>query len=496
MSLTTETVLAGLQEWLGRNMPEPLYKQWFDQIEILSLDESGLELGVPNRFFKERIEMAYRGLLGEAVQAVLGMRVEVTVSVSPRLFAAFRKARERDLAEAARMGVPEMVENPDAPPAVKPVSATSVAGLDLDPAFTFENFVVGSGLCLYHGVALRAVEQPGEYGRIYICGQHGVGKTHLLQAICHASLRDRPDASVIYVTSDRFVAEFGAANASGTVRDFRRRYQAADLLAFDDLQIMGVGSKTASQAELLRLIDDFAAKGKQLVFAASCIPAELEGVDPKLRDRLGAGFVDRIRLPDAKTRQELIVRKMRARGIDLPLAMVKTMADSLAGNVRKIEGAVSRLAAMIHIEGNFPTLSCIRMALEVSPPPARKSVLTFSDVIAATAEEFGLAPEALSGRGRTLAIRRARQIAAVLCRQLVGGRLDELGKVLGGRSHATIISIIKNVSPELFSSGLDGHPAERILFRLGIPIKPEDILDRQKSLFPNPGAPAAEGASK
>ncbi|MDR1518628.1 MAG: ATP-binding protein [Planctomycetota bacterium] len=486
MSLVKEALLAGIQERLGSQLPESLYTQWFVQMEILSWDEGRLEIGVPNRFFKERIEMAYFSQLQAAAAAVAGYPVKVDVSVSPRLFVAFRKARELDLAEAANLAAKDGLLASGLPGTAAPTVPSRRVGLALNPGFLFDNFVVGASNRLSHAVALRAAERPGEYSRIYLCGQPGIGKTHLLQAICHAARRLRPETTAIYTTGERFVAEFGAAFESGRLKEFRQAYHHADLLAFDDLQVLGVGKKTASQAELLRIIDDFAARGGQIAFASLLVPDELEGIDGKLRDRLGAGFVDRLLLPDEETRRELIARKMRERCIELPPAAIKTLAAGISGNVWKLEGTVSRLAAMIHIEGREPTPACIRAALEVSIPPTRKSALTFQDVMTAAAEECGVTLEALSGRGRSFALKRARQIAIVLCRQLIGGSYAELGQAFGGRSHATLIAVMKNVPRELFSSGLDSRPVERILFRLGLNLKPEDVLEGQKKLLVPP----------
>ncbi len=473
-------------------MPEALYAQWFSQAELLSREDGRLVLGVQNKFFKERIELSYLRLVNEVAELAVGRPVKVEVAISPRLFMAFEKSRRQALAEAETLELPPAEVSFAGNAAAVPMAKRNQTarregewprGLELNPDFTFANFVVGSSNRLSHAVALRAVENPGAYNRIYFCGQHGVGKTHLLQAVCRAALEARPGARIIYVTCERFVADFVAAHNSNRIKEFRTFYREADLLAFDELQALGVGNKAATQAELLGIVDELDAGDRQILFSATHAPAELEGVDAKLRDRLGAGFVDKIALPDEKTRRDLVERKMADRRVDLPKAAVKLMARELTGNVRQLEGTVNRLAALIEIEGMEPTLSCIRLALEVSTPAARKSALTFPDVIQTVAEEFGVAPEALVGRGRALPLKKARQLAVVLCRRLIGGRYAELGEAFGGRSHATIISLVKNPPADLFSSGLSGRPLERILFRLGVNIKPEEILERQRGLF-------------
>lgn len=446
----------------------------------MSCADAALELGVQNRFFKSRIETTYLTLLREAAAKVMGRPVRVSVSVSPRLFAAFRESQERVSQELAAMEVESQTAPETPPPAPKPAVRH---GQELNRDFTFERFVVGASNRLSQAVALKAVECPGEYGRIYFCGQHGVGKTHLLQAICHETRRLRPEAVVVYVTCERFVADFIAAHAGGKMKEFRSFYRNLDVLAFDELQALGVGNKNASQAELMGIIDALDTKGKQVVFGATHAPNELEGIDPKLMDRLGAGFVDKLSIPDERTRRDLIVKKLAERGLEVPKAALNLMARDLSGNVRKLEGTVSRLAALIEIEGMEPTTNCIRMALEVFTPTPRRAALTFDDIIQAAAEEYGVTAEAVTGRGRAHAIRSARQLAVVLCRRLLGGRYADIGAVFDGRSHTTIISIVEKAPKEMFSSGLEGRPLERVLFRLGIGIKPEELIERQGELF-------------
>lgn len=482
MSLVKEQILGELLAGLSRRLPAALYEQWFSGTEIAVWDGRRLELGVKNRFFKSRIESKYMAVLHEAAAEAAGTAVEVTVVVSAGLYAQFREAQEKDKAEAARLAPPVHFDAPAQPPMRR-----AVPGPELNSEFTFENFVVGPANRLSHAVALRAVEAPGQFERLYFCGQHGVGKTHLLQSICHETIRRRPDATVRYVTCERFMADFVAAHAGAKLAEFRAVYRDCDLLAIDQLQTLGQGNKAATQAELLGIIDQLETGGRQVVFAATLAPDELEGVDARLRDRLGAGFVDRLSLPDEETRRRLIAGKMAQKGVRLPEEAVNLMARELSGNVRHLEGKVSRLAALMTIEGMEPTVSCIRMALEVSTPGAKRSVVSFRDVIEAVAEEYGLTPEAVTGRGRAAVLRRARQVAVVLCRKLLGARYTELGRLFGGRSHATIITMMKGLPAGVFSAGLEGRQVERVLFRLGVNMKPEEILERQRGLFDNEG---------
>lgn len=476
MSFVVESVWTELKTQLCRRMPEVLFEQWFARAEVMSCDDAGLELGVQNRFFKSRIEAKYLPVLKEAAAEALGRPVRVTVSVSPRLLAAFRKSQMEAEADAERMPVPVLAP-------AKPARSEDVVGLGLDPDFTFERFVSGTSNRLSHAVALHAVENPEGFDRVFFCGGHGVGKTHLLQAICRRERELRPEARAAYVTCDRFMADYISAHASGRLKAFRASYRALDVLAFDEAQNLGVGNKAGTQAELLGIIDELAAGGRRVVIAATTEPEGLEGVDPKLRDRFRAGFVDRLALPDEGTRRELIARKLGQRGLELPGEAVDLMARELTGNVRQLEGTVLRLAALIQLEGMQPTTHCIRMALRVSAPASRPSALTYGDVVAAVAEEYGLSAEALTGRGRAGVVRAARQLAMVLCRRLVGGRYVDVGAVFGGRSHATVISAVKGFNPAMFADGLEARPVERILFRLGLNMKPEQLSSGQQTLF-------------
>lgn len=478
LSLVKEDVQLRLQEELKNRMPLALFEQWFAGSEVVACDGDVVELGVKNRFFKGWIETRYLDVLRDAASAVAGRPSRVQVTVAAHLYGPFREeqARERAEAEALEPSVPVLPPPP-------PVRRAAGLGMELNPDFTFDSLVVGAANRLSHAVALRAVERPGEYDRVFFCGDHGVGKTHLLQAIAHEIRRVRPGVAVVYVTGERFVADFVAAHAGGSVKDFRAGYRSCDVFLLDQLQVLGEGNKSATQAELLALVDELEAAGRQVFFAAAASPGELTGLDVRLRDRLGAGFVDRLSLPDDGMRRELLRRKLEERGVQVGHEVVNLIASEVAGNVRRLEGVVSRLSALVGVGGMEPTLGCVRMALEVAPLGLGRSALTWGDIVGVSAEEYGVAVEALLGRGRAAVLRRARGVAVVLCRRLLGMRWGELGGVFDGRSHATLISMVRGVPRELFGDGVESRAVERILFRLGVDMKPAELLERQGRLF-------------
>lgn len=478
LSLVKEEIQLQLQDELRERIAPALYEQWFSGSEVVSCTGDALELGVKNRFFKGWIETRYLDVLRDAARKVVGAAVAVRVCVAPHLYGSFREEQARDQAEAEALApsVPALLPPP-------PVRRTAGAGMALNADFTFDAFVVGAANRLSHAVALRAVECPGDYDRVFFCGDHGVGKTHLLQAIAHELRLRRPDAAIVYVTGERFVADFVAAHAAGSVKQFRAAYRSGDVLLLDQLQVLGEGNKAATQAELLALVDEFEAAGKQVFFAAIASPGELSGLDVRLRDRLGAGFVDRLSLPDDGMRRELLRRKLEEKGVNVGNDVLDLLASEISGNVRRLEGVVSRLSALVDIGGMEPTLACVRMALEVAPLPVGRTSLTWGDVASVVAEEYGVSVDALLGRGRAGVLRRARGVAALLCRRLLGLRWGELGGVFGGRSHATLISMVRGVPHELFGDGVESRGVERILFRLGVDMKPADLLEKQGSLF-------------
>lgn len=474
-----EEIAALLQNELKKHLHEALYEQWFSDMEVVSSSDTDLELGVKNRFFKSWIETRYLDVVREAAQQCFGKPVTVTISVSPRLYTSFRQAQEKALVEASASVRPVELRAPE-----QPIETDdSFSGMELNPEFTFDTFIVGASNRLSQAVALRAVESPEEFGRLYFCGEHGVGKTHLLQALCHETFSRRPGARVAYVTCERFVAEFGFASVKGEVTAFREKYRKCDVLVMDQLQVLGKGNKTATQAELVSLIDDMTARGRQVVFAATQLPGELDGVDSRLRDRLAAGFVDRLSLPDESVRRRLIASKLADRGVVLSDEAVALIARETNGNVMILEGAVNRLAALIDVGGMLPSLPCLRMALDMSAPVRNGAALRVEDIIGACAEELGLTPDAVCGRGRSAPARRARTVAVVLCRKLLGTSYAEIGNIFGGRSHATIISMVKKAPADMFTTGLASRPVERILFKLGVSVKPEELLERQGGLF-------------
>lgn len=481
MSLVVTDAWNAISNELRRRLPEFIFDQWFSTIEITSLEEDRVEIGVQNRFFKWSIEHGYLDVLNAAIAAATGKPMRASVVISPRLYAEFRRRQEEEKLQAgAAPAEQEKKSLPDTAPAGK---KEPQGGLFLNPDFTFGKIVVGACNRLAHAASLRAAEQPGEFSPLHLHGVHGVGKSHFLQAICHEARRLRPDEEAIYVTGDSFVADVKEAYANKRVDAFREKYRRCRILAFDELQALGQGSKTASQDELLAIIDSMSASGGQLVFASPEAPSEVEGLPAKLRGRLMSGLTDRIGLPGEDVRFTLAANKLAEFGVALPDASLALLARETTGNVRELEGVVKRLAALITFNGMRPTPNCVRVALDSVPRAQPGVALRVSDIVAAVAEEFGVTQDALLGRSRSSSLVRPRRLCMALAHAILGASYAEIGRVFSNRSHATVISAIKSIPEEAFSDALLSRPLERILFRLGVDTSPAALFPRQNRLF-------------
>lgn len=468
-----------IKKILARHLPPQALDQWFRSIEIKSWNGSILELGVPNIFFKKSIECNYRALLDLAAQEAYGCPVQVRISISSALFNEFRKKQDAEKALADKMtSSMQLLQRPLVQP---PSEQDALRGVALNPDFTFENFAVGSRPPIYYAAALEAAHNPGTFSRVCLYGQHGTGKTHLLQAVCHAAKACTPSARIVYTTAEKFMSEFMAANDASKgkkhLEDFKLWYRNCDLLAVDDLQFLGAGERKKTQLELCSVMEDLAAGGAQVITACTKSPLATDGLCNRLRDLLSAGLVNEIPLPDKETRRLAAQTKLLRQDITLPADLLSLLADETNGNMRQLEGVLNRLTAQIRFGGAQPTVTTVREALEIQRPAPRTTAVTYKDVIDTVAAEYGVTPESLTSRKTQKILSTPRKLAIMLCRRLVGGSLDELGQIFGNRKHSSISTLLKRIDSKLFSQGSASLPLERILVHLGVNLKPSDIFD-------------------
>ncbi len=418
---TWEAALGALQV----EVPKADYAAWFRDARFVRAGGHEIVVAVPTVFAKEIVTRRYRELVARAVSKAHGGDVNVTFVVQA----------DQPAGPPAWLGEP--------PPAQAPASDRAGSlGTRLNPRYTFERFMVGSSNRLPHAAALRVSERPGDvYNPLFLYSGVGLGKTHLLHAIGHAVMARRPETRMRYVPCETFVNDLLHAirteSRGDRRRQFRERYRTVDLLMVDDVEFL---SRTeASQEEMFHTFNAIYEAGGQIVLTSDRPPREIARLEARLRSRFEVGLVADVQAPDLDLRRMILHQQAAAAGVSVPDDMVDYLADKITRNVRELEGALTRTLIYAELHGLPLEPSAAEQALSglgratADRPPAPTAIL------AATGQHFDIPQDDLLGKRRDARTAGARQVAMYLMRNDGQETLPEIGRVLGGRDHTTVM---------------------------------------------------------
>jgi chromosomal replication initiator protein len=379
---------------------------WFGQLSGGGLDGGELTIHARNRPQYEYLESLCVRPFIEAAQAATGRLVSVR----------FLLAEDGEPAAAA---LPE--------DAAIPLNADNV----------FDHFVVGPCNRLAHASCVAASESPGTaYNPLFVHGSAGLGKTHLLQAVCHRILLRQPGARVVYLSCETFVNQFIEAVEQGAMEGFRYRHRQADILVIDDIQFLSGRERT--QEEFFHTFNTLYQVRRQIIVSADCPPSEIPSLEERLVSRFNWGMVARIDPPCLETRIAIIRKKMGLRGVDLPEDVVLFIATRIQSNTRELEGALNRLHALASLERRPVDMALARLGLSETEPAAPKAI-RMNDIMGIVTERFDVKLSDLQGRRRNRSIALPRQLCMYLARQYTSHSLEEIGGFFGGRDHTTVL---------------------------------------------------------
>ncbi|MFI5370116.1 MAG: chromosomal replication initiator protein DnaA [Candidatus Eisenbacteria bacterium] len=413
------------------------FDTWFRPIVPLRLDSALVELEVPNPFFVDWIHEHHLPALERALAETLGAPPEVRLT-----------AREGHDPLPLPWRAPA-IDSPVEP--VRPVARTDRAWLEsqLNPRLTFENFIVG-GSCEFTHAACRAVAgRPGHvYNPLFIFAGPGLGKTHLLHAIGHEMRLLRADARVYYVTAERFTNEMIYAIQHAQTLAFRNKYRSIDLLLIDDIQFLA--GKESTQQEFFHTFNALRDAHKQVVVTADKPPRDLPMLEERLTSRFNQGLVCDIKQPDLETRLAILRHRyeLEGDGVSLPQEAFLLIADRIRTNVRDLEGCLVRVLALGSLLKQEVTTAMVEEVLQTYAGPEADR-LTPERVVTAVAEAYAIRPEVLFGRRRTQSVALPRQIAMYLLRHLTALSLVEIGRVVGGRDHTTVMYACERIGERI-----------------------------------------------
>jgi len=446
-------VLAAANAWtdvlesIRKRVSSQQFATWFRNLKTQSFTPDELNIRVPNNFFKEWLAQNYFKTIDDAVGEVAGCHPKIAFTLDPNIHA----AGSEDGAEAP----------PPRPAALRPI------GLRLNEHYTFEKFVVGPSNQLAHAAALAVCESPGRtYNPLFVYGSVGLGKSHLLQAICHASLPKYPAQRIAYLSCETFVNEFISAIQRNELPAFRARYRQLEFLFIDDIQFLSRAER--SQEEFFHTFNDLYNAEKQIVVSSDQPPQEINGLQERLMSRFKSGLVARMDPPGYEMRVAILNRKAELREVAVPEEVIDYIATVITTNIRELDGAITKVVGYASLLKQTISLDLARAALQ---EPARPGpAVTVEDILRVVTTRYNVRISDLQSRKRTRSIVLPRQVCMYLARSLTTLSLEEIGGYFGGRDHSTVLHAEAKINALLEQDTALAHVVEALKYELHAPV--------------------------
>jgi chromosomal replication initiator protein len=429
---------------LGASIRREQFETWFRRVALIGLDDDALTLAVHNAFARDWLLDYYKDELAAAAEKAVGSPRAIEIIVDPEHVSALTPVRPAEPV-LVKPAAPARLPLPPAPAEPEPGAGKLLGGSDvtLNPYYRFDNFVVGPCNRFAHAACVGVAEQPGKtYNPLFIHGSSGLGKTHLMQSLCHSVLERSPVARILYLSCETFVNHFIAALENGNLTRFRDKYRNVNVLVVDDIHLLANKEKT--QEEFFHTFNTLYNAGAQIVLSSDSPPVEIPTLQERLVSRFSWGLVTRLETPCYETRVAILKRKSRERGHELPDELARFLAERIETNVRELEGAVNKLLGFAGLSGQELSLQLARQCLR-ELFTLQRGQPTIDDILRVVTARFGVKLSDLQSRRRTNAIVVPRQVGMYLARRVTRMSLEEIGHYFGGRDHSTVLYAIEKV---------------------------------------------------
>jgi chromosomal replication initiator protein len=422
----------------------PQHRAFLRLSRPVALVEGTAVLAAPNEFAKEVIETRLRDVLTDALSEQAGRDLRIAVTVDPSLEVDDAGPGGDD--DEGQVWSPRMLRGRPTEAAVAPAEAEAEARLN--PKYIFESFVTGSSNRFAHAAAVAVAERPARaYNPLFIYGESGLGKTHLLHAAGHYAQSLFPGIRVRYVSSEEFTNDFINAIRDGKAEGFRRRYRDVDILLVDDIQFLE--NKEQTQEEFFHTFNTLHNANKQIVISSDRAPKQLVTLEDRLRSRFEWGLITDVQPPGLETRIAILRKKAAQEGLAAPDEVLEYIASKISTNIRELEGALIRVTAFCSLNKQAVDMSVAEIVLKDLFPDHTGPEITVSMIMGVTAQYFGLSIDDLCGQSRSRNLVLARQIAMYLCRELTELSLPKIGLEFGGRDHTTVMHADRKIRQQM-----------------------------------------------
>ncbi|MFI3325098.1 MAG: chromosomal replication initiator protein DnaA [Clostridia bacterium] len=388
------------------------YTTWFSRLIPISLDfEKGVAIiEAPNEFHKQTLERCYQNLISEAFTTVFGISIDYKIMVHEEI--------------------------------VKQEEKISSPGEYYD--LTFQTFIVGPSNNFAHAACVAVATKPAQiYNPLFIYGNSGLGKTHLLNAISTEIHKNNSSLNIVYVKGDEFTNELIEAIQKGTTAAFREKYRKADVLLMDDIQF--IGGKESTQEEFFHTFNTLYESRKQIILASDRPPKDIATLEDRIKGRFEWGLTADVQPPNYETRIAIIKRKAELLEINIPSNVCEFIANKLKSNIRQLEGIVKKMKAYYLLEGKAPSIITAQNAISDIFKDEESTPITIDKILEEVGRTYGCTKEDIESSKRNAKISTARQVAAFIIRKTTNLSMNAIGETLGGRDHSTIVYAIQQI---------------------------------------------------
>ncbi|WP_174734646.1 chromosomal replication initiator protein DnaA [Mesobacillus harenae] len=420
---------------IEKKISKPSYDTWLKSTKAHSLQGDTLTITAPNEFARDWLEERYSQLIAGILDEITGEELSVRFIIP-------QNQKEEDLDMPVTPKKPRRnIDQPELPLNM------------LNPKYTFDTFVIGSGNRFAHAASLAVAEAPAKaYNPLFIYGGVGLGKTHLMHAIGHYVQDHNPSAKVVYLSSEKFTNEFINSIRDNKAVDFRNKYRSVDVLLIDDIQFLA--GKEQTQEEFFHTFNTLHEESKQIVISSDRPPKEIPTLEDRLRSRFEWGLITDITPPDLETRIAILRKKAKAEGLDIPNEVMLYIANQIDSNIRELEGALIRVVAYSSLINKDINADLAAEALKDIIPSSKPKIITIFDIQKLVGETYNVKLEDFKAKKRTKSVAFPRQIAMYLSRELTDFSLPKIGEEFGGRDHTTVIHAHEKISKMLLNDSL------------------------------------------
>lgn len=399
------------------------FETWIQPIIPCGIEGNRLYLQVENVFYKEMLEKRNLSLIRSAVKQVTRQEYEIVILTE-----------EEKMAKTASSPAEQKPENN--------------LVRNLNPKYVFDSFVVGNSNRMAHAASLAVAEAPAQaYNPLFLYGNSGLGKTHLMHSIAHFILNKNPDAKVLYVTSETFTNELINSIQNNKNEEFRNKYRNIDVLLIDDIQF--ISKKEGTQEEFFHTFNALHESNKQIIISSDRPPKEIKTLEDRLRNRFEWGLIADIQPPDYETRNAILRKKAERDNLEVPNDVMAYIAKNIVSNIRELEGALNRIVAYAKLTNQDISISLAENSLKDIFSENASAPLTTDLIQEIVANHYNIRVEDIQGSKKPKNIAFPRQISMYLCRKLLDISLPKIGESFGGRDHTTVIHAISKIEKQM-----------------------------------------------